>query len=151
MKEANGSVPRLMERLPAAALTSPEDDPARQTVAYPRFFQSRFVYTVISARARGLSVGVNMNPDKKCQFNCLYCEVDRSLGPGETALDVTLMAYELKKTLEFVYAGRLRELDAYRNVPDELLQLRHVALSGDGEPTMAPDFAEALQAIMHVR
>jgi len=63
-----------MGHLPAAALTSPEDDSARRTVAHPReFFQSRFVYTVISARARGLSVGVNMNPDKKCQFNCLYC------------------------------------------------------------------------------
>jgi wyosine [tRNA(Phe)-imidazoG37] synthetase (radical SAM superfamily) len=152
MKEANGRLPKLMQHLPVAALNCIEEDPAHRTAAYPReFFHSRFVYTVISARARGLSVGVNMNPDKRCQFNCLYCEVDRSLGQGETTLDVTVMAYELKKTLEFVYAGRLRELDAYRNVPDELLQLRHVALSGDGEPTMAPDFAEALQAVMHVR
>jgi len=152
MKEANGRILRLMGHLPVAALVSAEDDPARRTVAHPReFFQSRFVYTVISARARGLSVGVNMNPDKKCQFNCLYCEVDRSSSPAVSRLDVPLMASELQKTLEFVYKGRLRELDAYRKVPDELLQLRHVALSGDGEPTMAPEFAEAFQAVLHVR
>jgi wyosine [tRNA(Phe)-imidazoG37] synthetase (radical SAM superfamily) len=151
MKEANGSL-RLMGHLPTATLVSAEDDPARRTVAHPReFFQSRFVYTVISARARGLSVGVNMNPDKKCQFNCLYCEVDRSRSAAVSTLDVPLMASELQKTLEFVYKGRLRELDAYRKVPDELLQLRHVALSGDGEPTMAPQFAEAFQAVLHVR
>jgi wyosine [tRNA(Phe)-imidazoG37] synthetase (radical SAM superfamily) len=61
------------------------------------------------------------------------------------------MAEELSKTLEYIRRGRLRELHAYRKVPDELLQLRHVALSGDGEPTLAPEFAEALQSVMHVR
>jgi wyosine [tRNA(Phe)-imidazoG37] synthetase (radical SAM superfamily) len=34
---------------------------------------------------------------------------------------------------------------------DELLQLRHVALSGDGEPTLCPIFAEAVQVVVHVR
>src|SRR5262249_17775321 len=58
---------------------------------------------------------------------------------------------ELKKTLTFVRAGRLRERPSYHSLPDELLQLRHVALSGDGEPTLSPKFAEALQAVVHVR
>jgi wyosine [tRNA(Phe)-imidazoG37] synthetase (radical SAM superfamily) len=61
------------------------------------------------------------------------------------------MAAELKQTLAFVRSGRLRERPWYRTLPDELLQLRHVALSGDGEPTLSPKFAEALQAIVHVR
>lgn len=38
---------------------------------------NRFVYTVISPRARGLSIGVNMNPDKFCNFDCAYCETNR--------------------------------------------------------------------------
>jgi len=46
---------------------------------------------------------------------------------------------------------RLRELPLYSQVPAELLQLRHVALSGDGEPTLCPRFAEAVQAVIHVR
>jgi wyosine [tRNA(Phe)-imidazoG37] synthetase (radical SAM superfamily) len=152
MKEANGRVLKLAEHPATVALPAGEDDPVRRTAAYPReFLHNRFVYVVVSPRARGLSLGVNMNPDKQCQFNCIYCEVDRVMSPGGPQLDVGLMACELKKTLEFVRHGRLRELHAYRNVPDELLQLRHVALSGDGEPTLAREFAEALQAVMHVR
>jgi wyosine [tRNA(Phe)-imidazoG37] synthetase (radical SAM superfamily) len=114
------------------------------------FLNNRFVYTVVSARARGLSVGVNMNPDKNCNFNCAYCEVHRN-GEPPVQLDVDQMAEELKATLALVRAERLRERPWYRNLPDELLQLRHVALSGDGEPTLSPKFAEALQAVVHVR
>ncbi len=115
------------------------------------FLENRFVYAVVSARARGLSVGVNMCPDKHCNFQCVYCEVRRNGEPHPGPLDVDAMAAELKKTLAFVRAGRLRERPWYRTLPDELLQLRHVALSGDGEPTLSPSFGEALQAVMHVR
>ncbi|HWW02652.1 MAG TPA: hypothetical protein VNZ64_23335 [Candidatus Acidoferrum sp.] len=114
------------------------------------FLDNRFVYAVVSARARGLSVGVNMNPDKNCNFECVYCEVHRNGHPGEQ-LNVELMAGELKKTLALVRSGRLRERPWYHSLPDELLQLRHVALSGDGEPTLSPKFGEALQAVVHVR
>src|SRR5215472_9397302 len=61
------------------------------------------------------------------------------------------MESELRGTLQFVQSGRLRERPWYRSLPDDLLQLRHVALSGDGEPTLAPYFAEAVQAVVHVR
>jgi wyosine [tRNA(Phe)-imidazoG37] synthetase (radical SAM superfamily) len=91
-----------------------------------------------------------MNPDKNCNFNCVYCEVHRNGDPRE-ALNVDLMAEELKMTLNLVHAERLRERPWYRTLPDELLKLRHVALSGDGEPTLSPRFGEALQAVVHVR
>jgi len=114
------------------------------------FLDNQFVYAVVSPRARGLSVGVNLSPDKVCNYDCVYCEVHRN-GDPRRALDVELMAAELKKTLGLVRAGRLRERPWYHTLPDELLQLRHVALSGDGEPTLCPKFAEALQAVVHVR
>ncbi|MFO1477124.1 MAG: radical SAM protein [Verrucomicrobiota bacterium] len=127
--------------------------PAPETAfGCPRdFLNNRFVYVVVSARARGLSVGLNMNPDKQCNFGCVYCEVHREEPARETILDVDGMASELKATLTAVSEGRLRERPWYRTLPDELLQLRHVALSGDGEPTFAPNFAEAIQAVVHVR
>lgn len=114
------------------------------------FMDNRFVYTVVSARARGLAVGVNMCPERDCNFYCVYCEVHRN-GEQKCAMDVEAMAAELKKTLAFVRSSRLRERPWYRALPDELLQLRHVALSGDGEPTLSHSFAEALQAIVHIR
>jgi wyosine [tRNA(Phe)-imidazoG37] synthetase (radical SAM superfamily) len=115
------------------------------------FLENRFIYAVISPRARGLSVGVNMNPDKLCNFNCVYCEVDRREPSGETRLDVEVMISELERTLEEARDGRIRERLHYQTLPEELLQLRHVALSGDGEPTRCPNFAEAVEAIMHLR
>ncbi len=114
------------------------------------FLDNQFVFAVVSPRARGLAVGVNMCPDKNCNFRCIYCEVHRN-GEVRETLDVDLMAAELKKTLSYVRGGRLRERSWFHTLPDELLQLRHVALSGDGEPTLSPKFAEALQAVVHVR
>ena len=138
--EKKRKVPLPMDGAPETAFGSPRD-----------FLDNRFVYLVVSARARGLSVGVNMNPDKTCNFSCIYCEVPRNGELREQRLDVDAMAAELRKTLIFVRGGRLRERPWYRGLPDELLQLRHVALSGDGEPTLSPGFAEALQAVVHVR
>ena len=128
------------------------EGPSQTAFGCPRdFLDNQFVYVVVSSRARGLSVGVNMNPDRKCDFNCVYCEVDRTAPLLEKRLDVEAMAVELKKTIAFVRSGQLRERPWYHNLPDELLQLKHVALSGDGEPTLSPDFAEAMQAVVHVR
>ncbi len=115
------------------------------------FLDNRFVYAVVSPRACGLSIGINMNPDRNCNFNCIYCEVHRNGTAHHGLLEVESMAAELRKTLAYVRAGRLRERPWYRALPDDLLQLRHVALSGDGEPTLSPRFAEALESIVHVR
>jgi hypothetical protein len=101
---------------------------------------NRFVYAVISARAGGLSLGVNMNPDRLCNFDCFYCEVDRRIAATERGLVVDVMAQELHRTLLTVRRGQLRTRPAYQLLPAELVQLRHVALSGDGEPTLAPNF-----------
>ncbi len=112
---------------------------------------NRFVYAVVSPRARGLSIGVNMNPDKRCNFDCEYCEVNRAMPALEKSLDVDVMADELERTLALAYSDGRRNFHYYRNTPADLLQLRHVALSGDGEPTLCPNFLEAVRAVVHVR
>ena len=118
----------------------------------PREFHgNRFVYTVISSRARGLSVGVNMNPDRQCNFDCIYCEVDRTGPPGESRLDVPVMQEELGRTLSLIRSGEIGRHPCYERLPPEMLELRHVALSGDGEPTLSPDFAGAVESVVHLR
>lgn len=119
---------------------------------YPRDFQdNRFVYLTISPRARGLSIGVNLNPRVNCTFDCLYCEIDRAQPARAARFDVGRMAAELDDTLHLAYAGRLRQQPRYARLPDELLEVRHVALSGDGEPTLADHFADSLREINHLR
>jgi wyosine [tRNA(Phe)-imidazoG37] synthetase (radical SAM superfamily) len=115
------------------------------------FLGNRFVYVVTSARARGLSIGLNMNPDKLCNFDCIYCEVNRAVPPVEHELDVCVMAAELEKTLILIQSGAIRRVAGYGALSSDLLRLRHVAFSGDGEPTLCGRFAQAVQAVVHVR
>lgn len=119
---------------------------------WPReFTSSRFVYTVISPRAHGLSIGVNLCPDQQCNFNCVYCEVDRSKPPASKSLDINIMAAELRRALSSIFSGQIRANPQYANLPEELLGLRHVTLSGDGEPTLCPSFADAVRTILQIR
>jgi wyosine [tRNA(Phe)-imidazoG37] synthetase (radical SAM superfamily) len=141
-----------MNRPAVIASTSALTIPLDTASGCPRtLWDNRFVYGVISPRAGGLSVGVNMNPDKRCNFDCVYCEVNRLEPARETHLDVGVMVAELERTLDAVRSGRIREHPDYRNLPDSLLQLRHVALSGDGEPTLCPNFIEVVEAVIHFR
>jgi wyosine [tRNA(Phe)-imidazoG37] synthetase (radical SAM superfamily) len=114
------------------------------------FLGNQFVYVAVSARARGLSIGLNLCPDKICNFNCVYCEVNRDAPPGDE-LDAGVMAAELEKTLLLVHSGQIRQLAGYGALSADLLRLRHVAFSGDGEPTLCARFAEAVQEAVHVR
>jgi wyosine [tRNA(Phe)-imidazoG37] synthetase (radical SAM superfamily) len=131
----------------------------RRTVVSPRalfaeprdFLGNRFVYAVISPRAKGLSLGVNMNPDGACNFDCVYCEVNRADLLLNSALDVEVMSLELEKTLDYVRSEKIREHPFFGRVPFPLLQLRHVTLSGDGEPTMCSQFCAAVETVVHVR
>jgi len=126
--------------------------PGTTAFGCPRnFLDNRFVYVVVSPRARGLSIGLNMNPDRHCNFECIYCEVDHSTPPLEKELDVAVMAAELEKTLLWVRSGIIHGHAPYHALSDNLVELRHVAFSGDGEPTLCPNFAEAVQAVVHVR
>src|SRR5947209_5796486 len=115
------------------------------------FLGNRFVYVVISQRAHGLSIGINFNQDKRCNFNCVYCEVNRDVPGGDARVDLARLSAELEELLQLTFQRRLRELPYFRTVPEELLELKSVALSGDGEPTLCPQFAEIVREVIHAR
>src|SRR5688572_21126559 len=139
--------------LPGTSGTQPlgEPDVTGANPAPHLGFRSPFVYALVSQRARGISVGVNLNPDKTCNFDCLYCEVDRSVPGGNPKIDAPVMARKLQSILEVIAAGGARTLPGLVSVPEELATLKEVALSGDGEPTLCPNFEEAVEAVLHVR
>ena len=115
------------------------------------FLNNRFVYAVISQRARGLSIGVNLNPDKYCNFDCLYCEVNRDEPAQDRRVNMRVLSAELQDLLSIAFQGRLREFPGFRHTPEELLQLKSVALSGNGEPTLSPSFTEVVNEVIHIR
>ena len=116
-----------------------------------RFEGNRFVYPVISRRSRGVSIGVNLNPDKVCNFDCVYCQVDRTVAGDTRFVELERLLTELDETLALAVSGRLFETDKFRSVPPELRRLNDIAFSGDGEPTTHRNFDEIITACAEVK
>jgi wyosine [tRNA(Phe)-imidazoG37] synthetase (radical SAM superfamily) len=92
-----------------------------------------------------------MNPDQRCNFNCVYCEVDRRKPAATTTLDIGVMAAELNQALGLIFSAHLRSDPRFAHLPPDMTELRQVTLSGDGEPSLSPHFAEAVRTIVHLR
>lgn len=104
---------------------------------------NRYVYLVRSRRAGGLSIGINLDPQKTCNFDCVYCEVidrrDVARRAGRPVIVADDVADELRLELgALVGAGRADEL-------------RDIAFAGDGEPSTYPGFLALSRRLLAVR
>ena len=103
----------------------------------------RYVYPVVSRRAGGVSVGVNLNPNNACNWRCIYCQVpDLVYGRGPK-LDLGRLERELRQLLGEIVDGEFMQ----RHVPPEARRLVDVAFSGNGEPTSSPDLCAAVDLV----
>ncbi len=115
------------------------------------FSDFTFVYPVISRRSQGLSIGVNLNPDKVCNFDCVYCEVDRRR-PGQVSrVDLNQTRDELIAMVRFARDGGLAREPKFNEVPWLTREIRDIAFSGDGEPTLIHNFAECVRMVAEVK
>jgi wyosine [tRNA(Phe)-imidazoG37] synthetase (radical SAM superfamily) len=105
--------------------------------------QNRYVYPVISRRSKGLSIGVNLNPDKVCNFDCVYCCVDRTTPSMVRKVDLAILREELDQLLDLACSGELFAHPPFDQTPAHLRRINDVAFSGDGEPTSFPKFLDA--------
>lgn len=103
----------------------------------------RYVYPVVSRRAGGVSVGINLNPNNACNWACIYCQVPNLSRGGPPPLDMGLLETELNTMLDDVQHGDFMQTQ----VSPEARQLMDVAFSGNGEPTSAPEFAKAVALV----
>jgi wyosine [tRNA(Phe)-imidazoG37] synthetase (radical SAM superfamily) len=110
-----------------------------------------YCYPVISRRSHGLSLGVNLNPDKVCNFDCVYCEVDRLTPPKRRDLDLEVLIRELAQLLDLAASGEIFEIPPFDSARPEQRRLNDIAFSGDGEPTTAACFAEAIQRVADLK
>jgi wyosine [tRNA(Phe)-imidazoG37] synthetase (radical SAM superfamily) len=115
------------------------------------FEGNRYVYPVLSRRAGGLSIGVNLNPDKICNFDCIYCQVNRTT-PGEVRfVDMDVLIEELDHMLRWAGSGDIYRSGKFCDTPPSLRQLRDIAFSGDGEPTTYKNFDAIVAACAQVK
>ena len=99
------------------------------------------VFGPIHSRRLGVSLGVNLMPNdgKVCSFDCLYCEAGfNSQGKGSTGLP----------TREDVKAELEAKLSDMRS-KDEPLNV--ITFSGNGEPTLHPEFSGVVDDILALR
>ncbi len=116
--------------------------------SYKEFF---FVYPVISRRSQGVSIGINLNPDKICNFDCVYCEVDRLTPARIKKVDLLILEEELRAMLEIWKSGALFENEPFASAPVAWRRLNDIAFSGDGEPTTCPIFKECVELAFRLR
>src|SRR5688572_9670676 len=112
--------------------------------------QNRYVYPVISRRSRGLSIGINLNPDKVCNFDCVYCCVDRKTPAKITAVDLEILRRELWNLVSMSFTREIWEQPPFDQTPGHLRRLNDIAFSGDGEPTSFPEFGSACRIAVDV-
>ncbi|MFH1658533.1 MAG: radical SAM protein [Pseudomonadota bacterium] len=106
----------------------------------------RYVYPVISRRAGGVSIGINLNPNNACNWACLYCQVENLTRGGPPPIDLECLERELAGFLDDALNGDFM----LRQVPPEARRLMDVAFSGNGEPTSAAEFADAVGVVGRV-
>jgi wyosine [tRNA(Phe)-imidazoG37] synthetase (radical SAM superfamily) len=119
---------------------------------HERTFENfRFVYPVLSRRSQGISLGVNLNPDKVCNFDCIYCQVDRTTAAETTFVETDRLFDELDIGLRLILSGDIYQTEKFRALPEHLRRFNDIAFSGDGEPTTFRNFDEIIAASVEAK
>ena len=101
----------------------------------------RFVYVVRSRRSGGLSVGINLDPQQTCNFDCVYCEVIDRRAVARHARRPPVAAAEVMAELSMVLAS-------LRGGPESP---RDIAFAGDGEPSTFQGFLPLVRSVLDAR
>lgn len=105
-------------------------------------FKTRYVYPVVSRRAGGLSLGINLNTNNACNWQCIYCEVPNLTRGKPDPIDLNLLRIELQDWLKNLVEG-----DFIEKHTDPGTRFKDIALSGNGEPTACKEFKSVLRVI----
>jgi wyosine [tRNA(Phe)-imidazoG37] synthetase (radical SAM superfamily) len=101
------------------------------------------IYGPVRSRRLGASLGINLfpGPVKRCPFDCVYCQYGWT--PG-TALHLGRQALALPAPAE-VEQAVVAALEALSTLP------AYLTFSGNGEPTLHPDFPEMVDRVKAAR
>ncbi len=129
----------------------PDDFEAAYRKHERRWKNNRYVYPVVSRRSRGLSIGINLNPGKDCNFDCIYCQVARRSRASSRIVDTDRLSGELHAILREEKRGSLYEIPPFDLLPPARRGVRDIAFSGNGEPTASSFFDSAVRIAVQAR
>jgi wyosine [tRNA(Phe)-imidazoG37] synthetase (radical SAM superfamily) len=107
----------------------------------------RYVYPVVSRRAGGVSVGINLNTNNACNWRCIYCQVPGLTRGAAPAVDLAVLENELRTFLKELLHGDFMQ----NRVPEDARHINDIALSGNGEPTSSAEFVRVILLIARIR
>ena len=106
----------------------------------------KYIYSVISRRAGGLSIGVNLNINNACNWQCIYCEIPNLTRGSPPPIELDVLEDELRFFLYEIIHGDYME----KNVAIEDRHLKDIAFSGNGEPTSAEEFPQVILIVKKI-
>jgi len=106
----------------------------------------KYIYSVISRRAGGLSIGVNLNVNNACNWQCIYCEIPNLTRGSPPPIELDVLEDELRFFLHEIIHGDYME----KNVAIEDRHLKDIAFSGNGEPTSAEEFPQVILIVKKI-
>jgi len=106
-----------------------------------------YIYPVVSRRAGGVSVGINLNPNNACNWRCIYCQVPGLKRGAAPVIDLTRLETELYTFLQEILYGSFMQ----KQVPLGARRISDIAISGNGEPTSAKEFEQVIDLIGRVK
>ena len=101
----------------------------------------QIVYGPVHSRRLGVSLGVNLSPadGKRCTFDCIYCEC------GLNRERITHRPLPSRLEVSKALSSKLAQLSAEGICPDR------ITFSGNGEPTLHPDFTGIIDDTVEMR
>jgi wyosine [tRNA(Phe)-imidazoG37] synthetase (radical SAM superfamily) len=108
--------------------------------------QSQVIYGPVKSRRLGNSLGLNLSPKeiKLCSLNCAYCQYSwtgllvREAKPFKNLLpSADEVLNEFRKKL--------------KDISDDDQEVNSITFSGNGEPTLHPDFLKIVEGVVKIR
>lgn len=108
----------------------------------------KHVYLVNSRRSGGLSIGINLNTNNACNWQCIYCQVERLKRGSAPAVELDVLETELKSVIDDLLHD---DFHSRHSIPFDLRIIRDIAISGNGEPTTCMEFDQVVETINRIK